>query len=91
MINEQLEQVKNLLKNEKAVDARNLFDQIPETRTVEYWFLKGYIEQKFQQWGKAYNAFSKVLEIDPGNIEAKSQIHFINGILSFWNPDQFNP
>ena len=88
---EKLEQVKVLLKNEKAIDARELLEEIPETGTVDYWLVKGAVEQRFQHWGKAFNAYSNVLNIEPENNEAKQHLQMINGILSFWNPDQFNP
>lgn len=86
-----LEEVKLLLKLEKAEEARTLFEKIEPLNTIEYLLLKGQLEQKFQNLGEALNAFSKVVEIDPDNIEAKNNIHIIQNILSFWNPEMFNP
>ncbi|HCE58776.1 MAG TPA: hypothetical protein DER09_13355 [Prolixibacteraceae bacterium] len=86
-----LKNVSELLRAEKAADARKLFDEIPFGNNIEYLLVKGELEQKFQEWGKAYNSFGKVLEIDPLNTEAKTRLEMINGILNYFSPDQFNP
>lgn len=86
-----LEKVRELLRLEKATEARSLFDKISEPENVEYLLIKGELEQKFQEWGKAQNSFGKVLEIDPLNTEAKTRLEIIKGIMNFFNPDQFNP
>lgn len=91
MKNFELEEVQNLLQQGKNAEAKQLFENIAETSTVEYWMLKGNIEQRFQQWGKAYNAYLKVQQIDAEHKESKIQIAMIDSILSFWNKDQFNP
>lgn len=88
---EQLAKVRLLLTSDKAVEAKEAFDSIPAYDTVNYFIVKGAIEQKFQRWGNAINAYNKVLEIDPDNEEAKNNLHLIQNILNFWNPDQFNP
>lgn len=80
-----------LLKVEKAGEAQKLFSEIKPVETVEYWMVQGTLEQKFQNWGKAINAFSKVIEFDPGNSEAQNNLHLIHSILNFWNPEMFNP
>lgn len=90
-MNAALEKVSELLRMEKAKEARNLFDEIQEMNSVDYLLVKGELEQKFQEWGKAYNSFGKVLEIDPLNTEAKTRLEIIKGILNFFSPDQFNP
>lgn len=86
-----LEKVRELLRLEKATEARSLFDKIAEPENVEHLLIKGELEQKFQEWGKAQNSFGKVLEIDPLNTEAKTRLEMIKGIMNFFNPDQFNP
>jgi hypothetical protein len=53
--------------------------------------VQGILEQKFQNWGKAINAYLKVIEIEPGNAEAQNNLHMIQSILNFWNPEMFNP
>ncbi len=86
-----LELVRNLLKLEKAQEARTLFSQIDPKDSAEYYLVKGSLEQKFQNWGEAMNAFNKVLEMEPDNSEAANNLHLIQNILNFWNPDMFNP
>ena len=87
----ELEKVSELLRAEKAAEAQELFDVIPVADSIDYLLIKGELEQKFQEWGKAYNSFGKVLEIDPLNTEAKTRLEMIKGIMNFFNPDQFNP
>ncbi|MDX8339507.1 hypothetical protein SLH46_09960 [Draconibacterium sp. IB214405] len=86
-----LHEVEYLLNNEKTEEARNLFEKIEEQDAADYFLLKGKIEQKYQNWGPAINAFNRVLEIDPQNTEATNNLHMINNILNFWNPDLLNP
>lgn len=85
------DEIKSLLDNDKAVEARKVFDSLPHENTVEFYFLKGRIEQKYQHWGPAINAFNRVLELDPENEDAKNNLALIRDILNFWNPDMLNP
>lgn len=91
MSSEKLNQVLEYLQIEKSLDARKAFDEIAPVESVEYFMVKGKLEQKFQNWGNAINAFSKVVEIEPENIEAQNHLHLIQNILNFWNPEMFNP
>lgn len=91
MVNKELQKVIELLEAEKANAALDIFNQIDAIETVEYFLVKGKLEQKFQNWGDALNAFSKVMEIDPENKEAQNRLQIIRGILNFWNPEMFNP
>lgn len=91
MNSEKLKRVEELIREEKALEARKIFDDIKPEETVQYYFVKGTLEQKFQKFGDAINAFSKVIELDPENIEAKNNLHLIQNILNFWNPEMFNP
>ena len=88
---ELLNGVRDLLKLEKAQEAKALFLKIEPQENQNYYLLKGAIEQKYQNWGEAINAFNRVLEIEPDNEEAKNNLHLIQNILNFWNPDMFNP
>lgn len=88
---EQLNSIRNLLKLEKAADAKALFLKMDAQDTVSYYLVKGAIEQKFQNWGEAINAFNKVLELESDNVEAVNNLHLIQNILNFWNPEMFNP
>ena len=83
--------IEDLLKNEKTQQARKLFEKLGEQNTVRYFLLKGKIEQKYQNWGEAINAFNRVLEIDSQNTEAANNLQLIKNILNFWNPDLLNP
>jgi tetratricopeptide (TPR) repeat protein len=91
MISNKLIRVLELLKAEKACEAQNIFNEIEPLETVEYFMVQGILEQKFQNWGKAINAYLKVIEIEPGNAEAQNNLHMIQSILNFWNPEMFNP
>jgi tetratricopeptide (TPR) repeat protein len=91
MYNERLDRVVELISEEKAMDAKKVFNDISPEESVKYFFVKGLIEQKFQNWGDAINAFSKVIELDPENVEAQNNLHVIQNILNFWNPEMFNP
>ncbi len=91
MSNENLNRVLDLIRSEKSNEAQIVFNEIVPAETVEYFMVKGKLEQKFQNWGKAINAFSKVTELEPDNIEAQNNLHLIQNILNFRNPDLFNP
>ncbi len=91
MSKEKLNQVLELIRVEKSNEARNIFNEIDPEETIEYLMVSGNLEQKFQNWGKAMNAYSKILQINPENIEAKNRIKMIQSILNFWNPEMFNP
>ncbi len=88
---ERLKRVEELIKEEKAMEARKVFNDIATEESVLYYLVKGALEQKFQNLGEAINAYSKVLEMDPENITANNNIHLIQNILNFWNPEMFNP
>lgn len=91
MNTERLKRVEELIKEEKALEARKVFKDIAPEETVLYYLVKGTLEQKFQNFGEAINAYSKVLELDPENISAQNNLHLIQNILNFWNPEMFNP
>ena len=86
MSNEKLTRVVELIRTEKSIEAQKVFDEIVPEETTEYFMVKGKLEQKFQHWGKAVNAFSKVIELEPDNIEAQNHLNLIQNILNFWNP-----
>ncbi|MCG6188364.1 hypothetical protein [Maribellus maritimus] len=90
-MDKKLQFVLDLIKREKTEEAREEFKKIETVETVEYWMIKGKLEQKFQNWGEAINAFNKVLDLDENNQEAQNNLHFIQNIINFWNPEMFNP
>lgn len=91
MSEKRLQQVLELLNNEKALEAKKVFSDIQQNENALYFLVKGKIEQKFQNMGEAINAYNKVLELDPENQEAQNSLHVIQNILNFWNPEMFNP
>ena len=91
MNREDLKLVIEMLESEKPSDAQLLFDKIPKQQNVEYFLVKGKLEQKFQRWGEAINAFLKVIEMEPNNSEAQNNLQIIHNILNFWSPEMFNP
>jgi hypothetical protein len=91
MSNEKLKQVLELIHAENAIEAQLVFNEIVPVETVDYFMVKGKLEQKFQNWGKAINAYIKVIELEPENTEAQNSLHLIQNILNFWNPEMFNP
>jgi len=91
MSNEKLTLVLELIRTEKANEAQKVFNEIVPSEMAEYYTVKGKLEHKFQNWGKAINAYSKVLELEPENIEARNHLQLIQNILNFWNPEMFNP
>lgn len=91
MNNEKLNQVLELIHAEKANEAQLIFNDIVPVETADYFMVKGKLEQKFQNWGKAINAYLKVIELEPENAEAQNSLHLIKNILNFWNPEMFNP
>ena len=86
-----LKYIELLLKNDRAIEAKKAFLQLDNENSLEYFLVRGKIEQKFQNWGDAINAFNQALEIDPENSEAQNNLQLIRNILNFWNPDMFNP
>jgi predicted TPR repeat methyltransferase len=91
MSNEKLKQVLELIHAENAIEAQLVFNEIVPAETTDYFMVKGKLEQKFQNWGKAINAYIKVIELEPENTEAQNSLHLIQNILNFWNPEMFNP
>lgn len=91
MNNKKIIKVKDLIADENALEAKELFQTIEPENSVIYFFVKGSLEQKFQQWGAAINSFQKVLELDPNHVEAKNHIYMIQSVLNYWNPETFNP
>lgn len=75
---------------EKAMEILNELISRSET-DIESLLLRGRIQYKMQNWGKAMNDYSSVLEIDPANAEAKSGFAMASNILGYFTPDLFNP
>jgi len=91
MNNIELQKVIVLLQAEKPREAEELFLNIQSEESVEYFMTAGKLQQKFQRWGAAINAYSKVLELEPENRTAKNNLDLIKSILNFWSPEMVNP
>ncbi|MGE4587868.1 MAG: tetratricopeptide repeat protein [Mangrovibacterium sp.] len=61
----------------------------PHLACLHFW--RGKVHFRKQEWGKAINAFQRVLEIDPHYPEAREQMEMARSILDFYTPDMFNP
>ena len=83
--------VLELLKMDKAAEAKKMFSEVTASETVQYWMVKGTLEQKFQNWAGAINAYHHVLNLDANNTEAENNLHIIQNIINFWNHEMFNP
>lgn len=86
-----LKELQALIATDRVQEVKDILDSMEPEETAEYWRLKGAVEQKYQNWGEAINAFNKVLELNPEDEEAKVNLHMIQNILNFWNPEMFNP
>jgi glycerate kinase len=56
-----------------------------------FWYLKGLLLKKQQIWAEALNCFLRVVEIDPGNVKATTNIGIIRAIMGFRNPQLVDP
>ena len=79
-----------VLQEGKVEEAMTLLSRI-ERPGEEVFYLRGEIEYNRQRWGAAQNNFQEVLRINPANKGAENYIVLIQGILSFFHSDQFNP
>ena len=90
---EMIKKVIELYKNNQLDEAfemlMNLRKENPKNEDLYLWI--GKIHYKKQEWGLAINAFTKVLELNPNNREAKTSTELANAILSYYTPDMFNP
>ena len=87
------------------MEAKMLFDQNELVGSLEVvnqilltdqgnrdaYLLRARIQYKMQQWGNVLNDYGSILEIDPGNREAKVGIEMVKNILGYFTPDLFNP
>lgn len=83
--------VHSLFDEGKFCEAREILNGIKNNGSVEFFLVKGKIEEKFQNWGGAINAYNKVLEINNNSQEAKNHLSHIRDILNFFNTDLLNP
>ena len=81
-----------LIDNEKD-QAELVFNQWAQQNdepiTGIIWW--GNLCMKNQFWGKAINAFQRVLELDEQNREARVHLEMVNAVLAYTHTDSYNP
>lgn len=85
--------IEELFRSNQLEEAEALIlDEIQaRVEDPDLYFMLGQIHYRRQQWGKAINAFQRVLELNPAYPGAKEQIQMANAILGYFTPDMFNP
>ena len=88
-----LNEAKSLFDQHDLVGALEMVSSIvsEDHQNRDAFLLRARIHYKMQHWGDAMNDYGSVLEIDPGNQEAKSGIEMARSILGYFTPDMFNP
>ncbi|HNU77141.1 MAG: glycerate kinase [Bacteroidota bacterium] len=84
-------EIENLIREGKNARAQELLEVISQDACSHFWYLKGLISFKSQDWGNAMNHFRKSFDLDPGNSKPATNLTIIQQILSFRNPDLLNP
>jgi cytochrome c-type biogenesis protein CcmH/NrfG len=90
---EQFQRAQQLFEQNNLVESMEVLNQVISDNPIDCQsvLLRGKIYYKSQQWGNAMNDFASVLEIEPGNQEAKSGLQMAKNILGYFTPDMFNP
>ena len=71
------------------VEIKNVLQIDP--KSAEAYYLLGRVEEKKQEWAKAYGAYSKAVELDPEMVDARSrlaQIHLLQAVAMKANNDR---
>ena len=90
---DRLNKISVLYSEHQMAEAEALIEELLQTdeKNDELYFWLGKVFYRKQEWGKAINAFNKVLELNPEHPDAQSQIDMANNILGYFTPDMFNP
>lgn len=74
-------------------EAETLFNKaITENpNNAEAFFNRGKVNRQRGKFSEAINDFQKALDINPNYNQAKVSIEMVKGIISFRNPDLYNP
>jgi Tfp pilus assembly protein PilF len=67
----------------KAIEAEPL--------NAEAYFLRGKVRRQCSHFTSAINDFQKALDINPNHNQARVSLEMVQRIISFRNPDLFNP
>ncbi|MDP3913663.1 MAG: hypothetical protein Q8R96_08000 [Bacteroidota bacterium] len=86
-------EAKKLFEQNELNGATEILNELISVNSseIQALLLRARIYYKTQQWGDAINDYCSVLEIEPGNQEAKSGIEMAENILGYFTPDMFNP
>jgi Flp pilus assembly protein TadD, contains TPR repeats len=89
----QLQLAKQHIEAGEIEVAHKILDSIvaKDDATPEVFLSRGLIHFRKQNWGDAINDFTRVIELDPDNSEARHRMEMAKNILGYFTPDMFNP
>ena len=87
----QLKETGKLLQENRLPDAEMVLKQSGLENLASWWYLNGMLEQKKEKWGNALNCYNRCLSLDAGHPSAPAAVEMVRSILTFWNPDLYNP
>lgn len=92
-MNNLLTEAKTLFERNELAGSLEIVNRCIEQdkENTEALLLRARIRYKMQRWGDAMNDYYAVLEIDPGNQEARTGVEMAKSILGYFTPDMFNP
>ena len=84
---------KQLFEKNELIQSQEILNELifNNPGDIDSLILRGRISNKMQNWGDAMNDFASVLDLDPGNSDAKTGLEMAKNILSYFTPDMFNP
>lgn len=87
----QLREAAKLLQENRLPDAEMVLKQSGLENLASWWYLNGMLEQKKEKWGNALNCYNRCLSLDAGHPSAPAAVEMVRSILTFWNPNLYNP
>lgn len=84
---------KQLFEQNELIKSQEILNQLISDYPgdIDSLILRGRISSKMQNWGDAMNDFAAVMDLDPGNSDAKTGLDMAKSILGYFTPDMFNP
>lgn len=84
--------VRNLIVSNRLADAEQILDGVPpESRSAEWYFLKGTVLYKRGWLNEAYEDFVRACQMEPGNNEYRAALNQLNsqrgGMYGGYNPN----
>ena len=88
-----IDAIKQLVLQNKSIEAMEVLNsKLKESPSdLNLLQLRGQLYYKMQKWGDAMNDFAAILEVDPENVEAQSNLEMARNILGYFTHDMFNP